>query len=63
MTLPVWLLLILATYRPPAVVYANADTGMGKCQPFFSHYENRDGLCHRDSDGSALHVLLVPQEK
>ena len=55
------ILFVLSTFVPPTVVYQDADTGMGKCQPFFSHYENRDGLCHRDSDGSPLHVLPVPE--
>lgn len=56
------LLAILHTYRPPVVVLGlQTDTGMGKCQPFFSHFDNSDNLCHRDSDGSPLHVLPVPK--
>lgn len=55
------ILLILATFQMPSVVYANADTGMGKCKHIDQHFDNRDGLCHRDSDGSPLYVLPVPK--
>jgi len=53
---------ILATYVPPTVVPGFLlDTGMGKCS-MDQFYVNSDGLCHRNSDGSAIHVLQLPQK-
>lgn len=57
--LPALLLYILSTYHPPVVVYANADTGFGKCMKMNQHFHNDDGFCHRDSDDSP--VLILPK--
>lgn len=72
------ILLVLSTYHAPQITYGGflfttpvyellvpnwqpADTGMGKCD-MDQFYVNSDGLCHRNSDGSAIHILPVPKE-